>query len=417
MGLELIIKLILMALSLYVIHFFASMEAAYTAVDQLALTHLARTRGGKATAALELTELREQLLGTIVIGTNLAVVSFTVVGTSVTLDTMPFGSYTLFMAPLMFIVLINLCGELLPKARAARAPLKYALGGTRVLRVFHRVFYPLSYLLVTIPRMFIEEEAAPVDEDSIKDMLEPEGDSDIPHLETGMIHGVLDSGRTPVRDIMTPRVDMVAVDLDDPAERIIDEVIASGFSRVPVFCGTTDNIVGILYVKDILNQLLHNPDSIDIKSLLRPALFIPDSKRARELLRELQEKRTHIAIVIDEYGGTAGLVTIEDLLEEIVGEIKDEYDRGEETYGVAKKGPNVFLVHGRTSIAELNEALGTCFVSDEAETVAGLIYEKLGRVPTKNECIDFEEHAFRLCVLKTSQQRIIRIRAERLGVN
>lgn len=415
MALEVGIKLVLMAVSLYMIHFFASMEAAFTAVDQLALTHLARTRGGKAKTALDLTEMKEQLLGTIVIGTNLAVVFFTVVGTSVALDTTPFGAYTLLVAPLLFIVLINMCGELLPKARAARAPLKYALGGTRLLRVVHRLFYPLSYLLVTIPRMFITKETAVVDEESIKNMLcEPQYEADLPRLETGMIHGLLDSGKTPVRDIMTPRVDMAAVDIDEPVDKIVRDVMLSGFSRVPVYRGTTDNIVGILYVKDLFDCILHNPNTVDVLHIVRPALFIPDSKRARVLLRELQEQRTHIAIVVDEYGGTAGLITIEDLLEEIVGEIKDEYDRDEETYGVFTRGPNVFFVHGRTSISELNEALGTSFCSEEADTAAGLIYEKLGRVPRKDECIDFTEHGFRLCIVKTSQQRIIRIRAERL---
>jgi len=395
--------------------FFASMEAAFSTVDKLALTHLATKNEGNAKDALGLASTRERLLGTILMGTNFAVVLFTVLGTSLALDFEPFGAYTVPVTSIVIIVLVNVFGELIPKTRAACSPLRYALSGTRYLGIIHKVLSPISFLMVELPKRLLAKEEELMDEDALRNIVEAdEGTDYIATDERAMIVGVLDSAHTPIREIMVPRVDVVALDLDDPVDENIQLAISSGYSRIPCYDGSVDNILGILYVKDLFAQLVQGTAIDDLRSLVRPALFVPGSKRANEMLRELRDKQTHIAIVVDEYGGTAGIITIEDLIEDIVGEIRDEYDKDEETVAISTRG-NQFLIPGRTLIDDLNEALDTSFESEDAETVAGLLLEQLGRLPEVGDQVEFADQGYSFVVDRVAKRSIVRVKASRLS--
>jgi CBS domain containing-hemolysin-like protein len=415
MDWAIIIRLGLLMFSLYLVSFFASMEASFSAVDRLALSHLASRKQEDATEALGLSEDREQLLATILLGTNLSVVLFTVTSTSLALEFAPFGAYTLTLTSLIVVLLVNIFGELIPKSRAARSPLRVALKGTRALKRVYRLVSPLSYLLVALPKRLLSADMPESDETQIRHMVEyAEEQSELPQSERDMIFGLLDSGHTPVREVMVPRINVVAADIEDDMDEILRLVRDSGFSRIPVYSESIDDIVGILYAKDLLRHL-YTPaglSSLKLKEILRPAMFIPGSKRVSELLKELRESRTHIAMVIDEYGGVEGLVTIEDLLEEIVGEIRDEYDQDEELIAITRQSDGSWLIHGRISMEDLDEELGIAPDDIDATTVAGLIFERLGRIPKKGDFI--EEGSYLLRVEKMSGRQITLIRVNSL---
>ena len=409
----LFIRSLVAIVALLLVTFFASMEAAFSTVDRLALSHLSFQKKDKAHLAYDLCENREQLLATILMGTNISVVLFTVSSTSLALEYSPFGIYTVPVTAILTVLLINVFGELIPKTRAAQSPIRYTLNGTRALGIVHRLMYPLSHALVALPKMLLSRSAVP-EVDQIRHLVEYAEEQDtLPLTEKDMIIGVLDSGNTQVKEIMIPRVDMSAADIEDGIPGLLDIIRSSGVSRIPVFENSIDNIVGIIYAKDLLPYLYgtSSTTSMDIRQLLRSALFVPGSKSASKLLKDLQDSRTHIAIVIDEYGGVAGLVTIEDILEEIVGEIRDEYDQDEEFVGINPQPDGSLLIHGGVSLEDLSEALGQPFDQGTATTIAGLVLERLGSIPKNGDCIEVPEAGYVLCVERMLARRITLLRA------
>jgi len=221
-----------------------------------------------------------------------------------------------------------------------------------------------------------------------------------------MLEGVLQVGELQVRDIMVPRADMICIRRDDPLSRILPAVIESGHSRFPVVDGDRDDVVGILLAKDLL-RASGGPSRFDIREYLRPAVFVPESKRLNVLLKEFRGKRNHMALVVDEYGGVAGLVTIEDVIEQIVGDIDDEFDV-EDDQNIRQEVDRSFVVRGSTRIEEFNEHFNTQLPETEFETVAGLVMKQLGRVPRRGESLIVGGFEFR--VLRTNRRRIDSLR-------
>lgn len=236
-------------------------------------------------------------------------------------------------------------------------------------------------------------------------------ESDVTGDERELLLGVFEFGETTAEEVMVPRVDMLGVERDTPWSEMLDRVQSVQHSRVPVFEGTIDEVVGILYVKDLLPFVLADDEPTDgWTSLMRPPVFIPASKRIADLLREFRQTSRHIAIVADEYGGTAGLVTIEDVLEELVGEIRDEYD--DEERQVENEDDTRFWVSGRLTLDDLSTALGYDFTRDDVSTVGGLILELLGRVPRAGEALPIGP--FRAVVERVVRRKIERVFLERL---
>jgi len=230
-----------------------------------------------------------------------------------------------------------------------------------------------------------EPKALTVTEDEIKTMVDTGEKEGVLELdERKMIFSIFQFGDTLAREIMIPRIDMFSLDVTTPISEAAEAVLKSGYSRVPVYEENIDNIQGLLYTKDMLKVWQEGSEYKKLRQLLRPANFIPESKKVDELLAEMQAERIHIAIVADEYGGVAGLVTLEDIVEEIVGEIRDEYDQGEEAL-FQKINENEFLFHGRIDLDDVNQMLDVSLKTEEADTLGGLIYNQLGRVPRPNE--------------------------------
>jgi CBS domain containing-hemolysin-like protein len=225
-----------------------------------------------------------------------------------------------------------------------------------------------------------------------------------------MIFGLLDASDTSAWQIMTPRVEMVYVAIDDPIDEILDRIEREGFSRIPVYEGNVDNIIGVLHGKDLLPYCLTG-EVPDIRRMLRPVIYVPEAKRAAQLLEEMRRARIHLAVVLDEYGGTAGIVTIEDMLEEIFGEIHDEYDFGEEDPFI-ERGLGSTSIDAGTSIEEVNEDLGLALPDDEADTIGGLVYSVLGRVPQRGERVTLADQGVTLTAERVLGRRVVRVRLD-----
>ncbi len=226
--------------------------------------------------------------------------------------------------------------------------------------------------------------------------------------ERRMIYSIFQLGETLAREIMVPRIDMLALDVTTPLNDAVRALLKSGHSRVPVFEESVDNMLGLLYAKDLLRVRQEGSQLDSLRDLLRPAYFVPEAKKVDELLAEMQSQRIHMAVVVDEYGGVAGLVTLEDIVEEILGEIRDEYDQAEESpYMMDKNGDYVF--QGRVDLDDFNEILGSQLPKDEADTIGGFIYSRLGRVPDVGDQV--EDNRLLLVVDQVSGRRIRKVRA------
>jgi CBS domain containing-hemolysin-like protein len=237
---------------------------------------------------------------------------------------------------------------------------------------------------------------------------DPISEATIEAEEREMIASIFTLRQTTAREVMVPRIDIVALEVETPMLDALDTIIRMGHSRIPVFEESVDNIVGILYAKDLLAYLRDGKTAVPLRDILRPAHFVPESKKADELLQELQQSRVHIAIVVDEYGGTAGLVTIEDVLEEIVGEIQDEYDAEEPFIEVVSDVEAI--CNARVDLDDLNRAMDLQLPTEESDTLGGLIYSELGRVPLVGDKVELAEEGVTFYVLSVAGRRITKVR-------
>lgn len=272
----------------------------------------------------------------------------------------------------------------------------------------------LSWLLWLPLGFFIESEEkaelqVAVTEDELKTLVDAGQEEGLfERGERRMIISIFQLGDTLAREIMVPRIDMVAIEADTDLMEAVDILHKTGFSRVPVYEESVDNTLGLLYAKDLLRLWREGNGPESLRDLVRPAYFIPEAKKVDELLAEMQAQRVHMAIVVDEYGGVAGLVTLEDIIEEVVGEIRDEYDHAEESpYQVLKNGDYVF--QGRVDLDDFNDIMGSELPADEADTIGGLIYSRMGRVPSVGETV--QENSLLLTVEQVSGRRIRKVRA------
>jgi putative hemolysin len=254
----------------------------------------------------------------------------------------------------------------------------------------------------------------PVIEDELKNLMDAgQQEGFIERDERKMIYSIFRLSETLAREIMIPRIDILAIDVQSPLTEAVDVLLKSGYSRVPVYEETVDNILGVLYTKDLLLVWREGNGDSSIRRLLRPAYFVPEAKKVDELLAEMQNRRVHLAVVVDEYGGVAGVVTLEDIVEEIVGEIQDEYDQAEEL-PFQQVGESEYIFQGRVDLDDFNEIMGSAIPSDEADTIGGFIYNKIGRVPATGE--ELQEDKLLLTVEQVSGRRIRKVRAQWLPI-
>lgn len=255
-----------------------------------------------------------------------------------------------------------------------------------------------------------EDESVFLSEEGLRLLINVRDEEDtIQESEKQMIASILDMEETVAREVMVPRIDMVVLNVEMSLREALDLVIEAGHSRIPVYEGNADRILGFLYAKDLLKCFQQNSIDMPLRDLLRPAHFVPITKKLNELFQEMQKQRVHVAVVVDEYGGTAGLITIEDILEEIVGDIQDEYDEEEDAY-VEVVGADTYILNARVDLDTLSELLGVDLPDEDADTLGGLLYSLLGHVPDRGEAVECETWLF--TVLSLDGRRIDQVRAE-----
>jgi CBS domain containing-hemolysin-like protein len=319
----------------------------------------------------------------------------------------------LFATILMTIVLFVLA-EVTPKTFAVQHTDRVALRLAPAIVAIRRAIGPVAMVLIRIANAITPGKGLPqgpfVTEDEIKAMAEVASEeSEIEEGEKELIHSIFEFGDMIVREVMVPRPDMTVAPVGASMHDVLDLILQLGYSRIPVYQDTIDDIVGVVYAKDLLRHLHAGKADVELEKIMRPAFFVPETKKVSDLLREMQRRQIHIAIVLDEYGSTAGLITIEDLIEEIVGEIADEYDQEEPEVVPLEDG--CYRVDGRMSVDDLNDLLDVELPNEEWDTVAGLMYGLLGAVPTQGERVAFEDMTF--TAERVQGRRIAKVLVER----
>ncbi len=309
--------------------------------------------------------------------------------------------------------LILLFGEILPKIYASRNNLKFATFMAYPLRVLDVVFSPLSLPMRAITLTIhsrLGKQKSNLSVDQLSQALELTSEHDTTKEEQKILQGIVSFGNTDTKQVMQPRIDVFALSIDQTYAEIVEEIVANGYSRIPVYQDNMDNIKGILYVKDLLPYL--NEKEFDWTSLLRDPFFVPENKKLDDLMSEFQEKKVHLAVVVDEYGGTSGLVSLEDIIEEIVGDISDEFD--DEDLIFSKLDDKNYVFEGKTALKDFYKIIkledDTVFEENkgEAETLAGFILENSGGFPKRNSKIKFENYVFTIESL--DKKRIKRVK-------
>lgn len=403
----------IIALCLSGIFFCSLAEAAFLGMTQAHQRHVAESGHRHARHVIRLLS-DTNYLSALIVGLNLFVIIISTVMTMLVSLRLQHGSDWLHEGlHLGMVLFIMVFAELTPKTYGGLYPERVSLALAPGMVLLARIFGPLVVLLAYVARPLVRlfrthahgRELMSLDEiRAAADVIAEEGlvDAD----EAQMLDSVIDLGETQVHQIMVPRVDVVGVEENDSVREFATIASRSGFSRVPLYAGDLDSITGIIYVNDVLRKLADGDTGFTLREIARRPLYVPDSKRIDDLLRELREQRVHIAIVIDEFGGTDGLVTIEDILEELVGEIADEHDAPSDE--VEQIGDREVVVDGKVRIEEVNELLGCALVEGPYETVAGLLSELAGRIPRSGET--FEVGEVKLMVEESDSQHVERIR-------
>ena len=314
---------------------------------------------------------------------------------------------------ILLVALILMVVEFTVEGNVLREPERWGMRLGTFARALIFVMTPLVFLPVQLLKsQWPAPVAAQMTEDEIKTWAEAEQEEGgLEREERQMIYSIFQFSNTLAREIMVPRMDVLAFEVSTSLAHAADAFTQSGHSRVPVYENNIDNIVGLLYAKDLLHILQNGQKQVSMRELLRPAYFVPDTKKADALLTEMQAQRIHMAIVVDEYGGVAGLVTLEDIIEEIIGEIQDEYDLSEEE-PVQEVSPGEYVFLGRIDLDDFNDVMDSDIPKVESDTLAGFLYDHFGRVPHDGE--SFQTHGLLLTIEQVIGRRIRRVRAQRV---
>lgn len=404
-AIQILSLLILLLLSGY----FSSAETAYTAANELGLKEEAENGKKQAVIALKLLDNKSKLLSAILIFNNIVNLSASALTTTIAMKYLGSAYIALATGILTFILLI--VGEITPKTIATVKSETIALKYASVLYLVVKLLTPVIFIVDKFSRAFLK--LFNVDPDAAREaMTEYElrsivaashEDGVIETEERQMIDNVVDFGDSCAKDVMIPRVEMCSVSIESTFNELKEVFFDKKYTRIPVYDETPDNIVGVLNMKDLL--FYQNYDGFNIRSIMREPNFTFEYKKTSDLLMEMRENTIPMIFVLDEYGATVGLVTLEDLLEEIVGEIRDEYDEDEDDL-IKETGENEYLLDGTLKLDDINNALGTTLSSEEYDSIGGLIIEKLDHIPEVNESVELKEEHIRLTVNQMDKTHI-----------
>ena len=417
-----LVNIIVLIVLFFLSGLFSASETALMGLGRLRLAKAIERKDTRA-KALEIWQKNpNNLLTTILILNNTVNITATTVAAFLSVHLAELLDFnraqmgTLLAAMVTLVVL--LFGEITPKILAIHKSEKIALLIIRPLVLCEKILKPLIKLLVGLANIFTRPfglkpgSTVPViTEEEIHAVIEMGADEGIiEDQEHQMIHGVIKLSETQVREVMIHRTEMECINAAENIDNIIEQIVQTGYSRMPVYRDNVDNIIGIIYAKDVIS-VLQNRELIVLQDILRHPYFVPETKKVDELLHEFQRGKIHLAVVVDEYGGTSGLVTLEDLMEEIVGEIRDEYDDEEKL--IEKSGENIWLVNGQTDIKEVNNTLESNLPDvKDLNTIGGFIIDLLGHLPKKGEKIIYENWEF--IVILASSRKVDKIKIRKL---
>ena len=390
---------------------FSSSETALTTVNRIRIRTLAGQGDKRAMTLLAVLQNPEKMLSVILIGNNVVNLYASSLATTVTLSL--FGSKLVGVATGILTLAVLVFGEVAPKTMASRNAEQIALRAAGPVKVLMWLFTPLVFVVNNLARLVMKLFGA--DRPGKRELMTAEElrtivqvgheDGVIENSERKMIDNVFDFGDRSARDIMIPRIDMTCIDMEAGYDELMEVVREEKYTRIPVYKESADTIVGILNIKDLLFRAQDKP--FRIAELMRKPLFTYEQKKTSELMVEMRKNYTNLAIVLDEYGVTAGMVTMEDILEEIVGEIRDEYDRDEEK-SIRRIAPNTYLIEGNVKIDDVNEVLQLHLASEDYESIGGYVLEQLEHFPKEGECVTKGGISF--TVTRMEQTRIAEVK-------
>ena len=387
--------------------YFSATETAFSSLNRIRIKNLAESGNRRAKLAYRLAGNYDELISSVLVGNNIVNITASSVATVLFIQMLG-GSAGPTASTVAMTIIILIFGEVTPKSIAKESPEAFAMFSAPIINVLIYVFKPINFLLVGIKKLVsrfikVSDDRTISESELLTIVEEAEQEGGINANESTLIHTVIEFDDLEAIDIFTPRVDVEAIPADSDVEDIAQLFIQTGFSRLPVYEESIDNIIGLINEKDFHNYVVRGGAALE--SIVKPVEFIPPSMKISVLLKLLQKNKSHLAVIVDEFGGTEGIVTLEDIIEELVGEIWDEHDRVVESF--RKLSENVYLVDCSTDLDEMFAFFGIK-AETEASTINGWVIEQLDRIPEKGDSFDFEN--LHVAVEETEYQRTTRVR-------
>ena len=403
-----VIQLLFLITLIFLSAFFSSAETALSTVNRVRMRTLEDEGDKRAARVNKILEKYSKMLSAILIGNNVVNLSASALATTLAMRI----SFPVGIATGILTIVVLLCGEILPKTWAMHSSEKLSLAYSGIIYVLMQILTPVIFLVDKIANAILHllhvdpNKKVSMTEADLRTYVEVgHEDGVIESEEREMIYNVFDFSDALAKDIMIPRINMVTVDVADTYEEVLSVFRESMYTRLPVYQDDKDNIIGVINIKDFI--LTENPKTFHVKDILRDAHYTYEYKKVADLLIEIREKTTSVTFVLNEYGATVGMITLEDLLEEIVGEIRDEYDADEEEL-IQKKGERSWLVEGSMKLDDINDELGTDLDSEDYDSISGIIIENLDRLPEDNEEVTLD-NGIHLKVQGIDQNRIKKV--------
>ncbi len=388
--------------------FFSATETAYTSINRIRIKNLAKEGNKKAKLVDRLSDNYDRLLSTILIGNNIVNILSSSLAT--VLFTGLLGNAGVTVSTVVMTVLVLIFGEITPKNVAKESPEKFAIAVSKPISFFAIILTPFNYLFglwkKLIDRIITSDDGGGITEEELITIVdEAESGGEIDSEERDLIKSAIEFNDREVEDILTPRIDVCAVELGTDRSEIIDTFLDTGYSRLPVFKDTIDNIIGVIHQKDLFHQMQKGTGE-KIEDIISPVNYILPSMSVSDLIKTLQKSKNHFAVVVDEYGGTEGIVTLEDVLEELVGEIWDEHDKFVENF--KKLSDGAYEVLGSSDLDDFMELIGEEPDEDDPNTVSGWVMEKLARMPELGDRFEYNGH--KVMVTGMENRRVAKIK-------
>lgn len=402
-------SLIIIIMCVIISAYFSATETAFSSLNKIRIKTMAEKGNKRANLVMKLCDNYDSLLSTILIGNNIVNIASASIATILFVNWLGNQTGTSASTAVMTITVL-IFGEVTPKSIAKEIPETFAMLSAPILNILIVLLTPFNYFFKQWKKLLSKivktsDDKGITEEELLCIVDEAQEDGNIDEQENMLIKSALDFTEQEAIDILTPRIDIVAVSTKSTKDEIAQLFSDTGYSRIPIYEESIDHIVGIIYQKDFYTYVYHNDK--EIFDIIRPALFVPQNKKIGTLLKELQKKKIHIAIVLDEYSGTIGIITLEDILEELVGEIWDEYD--EVNQEIEKKSDTEYIISGNANVEDVFDVLGIEYAEDEIQSyvINGWIMNQLERIPQQNDSFEFKN--FNITVLDMDEKRINKV--------